>query len=162
MLVTKFFLIILIYFMNTSPIFAQSSSPHPTPASFDEAAIEKINVLIPERLSTSPPSKCVTLGIICAAASFFKDRLGFPVSLPGIFAARAELQQQSDAPEAVKSTDRNILDISAKDLGVGLGPGVYSNALPKEIQKDTDKTADIEQKTEYAWFYEKSNPITGH
>lgn len=158
MLKIKLILAVAVFFLNTNTAFAQVSSP-------DEAAIEKINVLIPEKISSNPSSKCSTFGIICAATDFiggFISRLGFSVSQLPIFSTRAEMQQQADAPEAVKSKSSNILDITAKDLGESLGPGVYSNSLPKEVQKNDDKTRQIEQKIEDAWFYEKVDPITSY
>ncbi len=140
--------------------------PTPTPSpkipTPDEIALERKNQgLLPPEISSQIKPKDESL--FSKIGDLFKQIFsifGFTPASKETFSANAEIQKQTEIPSEIQSSsESNILEQTSQNLGEDAG--IYSVAVPKEINQGSENTQDFEKTYQNANFPEGITPITG-
>lgn len=150
---------------TATPTLPPGSTPPPsTGKTLEEIAVQKLNIGLapPEIAKNVEPKPVNPLSIPGLINSFFAF-LGINIHIVDEYAARAQLQQQAEAPKELKSQqpDSNLVQQVGENIGKKDSPGFYSVSIPDEAKEGLDKSHDFEKEYEKAYFPTGICPITG-
>lgn len=141
-----------------------SPTPLPSGKTPEEIAVQNLNTgLAPPEIARDIQPKLINPLSIPGLINSFFAFLGINIHVVDEYAARAQLQQQAEAPKELKSQqpDSNLVQQVGENIGKKDSPGFYSVSIPDEAKEGLDKSHDFEKEYEKAYFPTGICPITG-